>query len=129
MPSKCNQYVSNVSLNISIAFFKEEEIRQKVISVCVKEVQISLSATYANMPIPTVAIFDDREPRYYIPFPARTDHCTSIALLVNSPVLYFSLNVSASPYKSCSPDVQPLGKATFSGAMSLVIVPSSRQEV
>lgn len=115
MPSKCNQYVSNFSLNISIAFFKEEEIRQKVISVCMKEVQISLSATYANMPTPTVAIFDDSEPRYYIPFPARTDHCTSTARLVNSLMLYFSLNVSVSPYKSYIPDVQSLSKATFSG--------------
>lgn len=89
MPSKCNQHVSNFSLNISIAFTKEKEIRQKVISVCMKEVQISLSATYANMPIPTVAISDDSEPRYCILFPAHTNHCTSTALLGKSSMLHF----------------------------------------
>lgn len=76
-----------------------------------KEVQISLSATYANMPIPTVAIFDGSEPRYYEPLPAHTDHCASIALPGNSSVLYFSLNVSVLPCKFYSPDVQSLRKA------------------
>lgn len=64
--------------------FNEKEARQKVISVCMKEVQISFSATYGNMPNPTVVISDDSEPRYYIPFSAHTDHCTSIGLLVSS---------------------------------------------
>jgi len=114
IPLKCDQYVSNFSLNTSIAFLKEEEIKQKVISVCMKEVQISLSATYANMPVPTGAISDDSEPRYCRPFPARTDHCTSIAFLVNASILSFSLKVSVSPYKPYSPDVQYLGKAKFS---------------
>lgn len=109
-----NMFQTSLSI-FRIAFFKEKEIRQKVISVCMKEVQISLSATYANMPIPTVAIFNDSEPRYYIPFPAHSDHCTSIALPVNSSMLYFSLNISVFPYKSYSPDVQTLGKAKFSG--------------
>lgn len=69
MHSKCNQYVSNFSLKFLIGFPKDKEIIRKVISVFTKEVQISLSAIYANMENPIAATFCDNKPRYYVQLP------------------------------------------------------------
>lgn len=100
----------------STGILKRREMRQKATPVCTKEVWISLSTKSANMPIPTVAIFDGGKPRYYTHLSGCADHCMWIALLVNCSLLFFiffSLNPSPPTTKHIIQSPKSRDKAKF----------------
>lgn len=114
MHSKCNQYVSNFSLKFLIAFPKDKEIR-KLFLFSRNKFRFHFQLCMLTWKIPQQQLFVIESQDIMCSCLACTHPCTSIALLVNCSVLYFSLNVSVLLYNNIFLMSNPEAKQTFSG--------------